>query len=212
MKKLHIDSTTKKILGWYADDIHGTWIEPVYEKKIIQEETKDDDGNIVQNVVFEDVLVKDGFYDVSNIPTPNIEVSDEEWQKAISINANCFENGKFIVKDFSTLEQKISGKLSLLKNKNNYEAPTECLNISWVGGYDSAQRLNAKLTLCLELGLESCTFTDNDDTDHVLTLQQAKEVCITIATEFEARRASYKEKKRRIESCTTVEELEEIKI
>ena len=32
------------------------------------------------------------------------------------------------------------------------------------------------------------------------------------AAEFEARRAAYKEKKRRIESCTTVEELEEIKI
>ena len=36
------------------------------------------------------------------IPTPNIEVSDEVWQEAININANCYENGKFIVKDFRT--------------------------------------------------------------------------------------------------------------
>ena len=36
------------------------------------------------------------------IPTPNIEVTDEVWQEALSINANCYENGKFIVKDFRT--------------------------------------------------------------------------------------------------------------
>ena len=39
------------------------------------------------------------------IPTPNIEVIDEVWQKAININANCYENGKFIVKDFRTAEE-----------------------------------------------------------------------------------------------------------
>ena len=38
----------------------------------------------------------------SNIPSPNIEVTDEVWQEALSINANCYENGKFIVKDFRT--------------------------------------------------------------------------------------------------------------
>ena len=38
----------------------------------------------------------------SDIPTPNIEVTDEVWQEAININANCYENGKFIVKDFRT--------------------------------------------------------------------------------------------------------------
>ena len=41
----------------------------------------------------------------SEIPTPNIEVTDEVWQEAININANCYENGKFIVKDFRTLEE-----------------------------------------------------------------------------------------------------------
>ena len=39
------------------------------------------------------------------IPTPNIEVSDEVWQEAININANCYENGEFIVKDFRTEEE-----------------------------------------------------------------------------------------------------------
>ena len=36
------------------------------------------------------------------IPTPNIEVTEKVWQEAININANCYENGKFIVKDFRT--------------------------------------------------------------------------------------------------------------
>ena len=41
----------------------------------------------------------------SEIPTPNIEVIDEVWQEAIKINANCYENGEFIVKDFRTEEE-----------------------------------------------------------------------------------------------------------
>ena len=41
----------------------------------------------------------------SEIPTPNIEVTDEVWQEALNINANCYENGKFIVKDFRTDEE-----------------------------------------------------------------------------------------------------------
>lgn len=40
-----------------------------------------------------------------SIPTPNIEVTDEVWQEAININANCYEDGKFIVKDFRTDEE-----------------------------------------------------------------------------------------------------------
>jgi hypothetical protein len=38
----------------------------------------------------------------SEIPTPNIEVSDEVWQEALNTNANCYEDGEFIVKDFRT--------------------------------------------------------------------------------------------------------------
>lgn len=49
-----------------------------------------------------------GWYDDSihsEIPTPNIEVSEEVWQEAININANCYEDGKFIIKDFRTDEE-----------------------------------------------------------------------------------------------------------
>lgn len=53
----------------------------------------------------------------SNIPTPNIEVSDEVWQEAININANCYENGKFIVKDFRTGEELENQRV---QNINSY--------------------------------------------------------------------------------------------
>ena len=51
-----------------------------------------------------------GWYDKEihlEIPTPNIEVTDEVWQEAINIIANYYENGKFIVKDFRTEEQRV---------------------------------------------------------------------------------------------------------
>lgn len=50
----------------------------------------------------------DDIHDI--IPTPNIEISDDVWQEAININANCYENGKFIVKDFRTSEEILKGE------------------------------------------------------------------------------------------------------
>lgn len=49
-----------------------------------------------------------GWYDSeihSEIPNPNIEVSETAWQEALKNNANCYENGEFIVKDFRTSEE-----------------------------------------------------------------------------------------------------------
>ena len=53
----------------------------------------------------------------SKIPTPNIEVTDEVWQEALNINANCYENGKFIFKDFRTEEEKEKQRV---QNINSY--------------------------------------------------------------------------------------------
>lgn len=50
----------------------------------------------------------------ANIPTPNIKVTDEQWQDALSINANCYENGKFIVKDLRTPEEIEAYEKSLI--------------------------------------------------------------------------------------------------
>ncbi len=48
------------------------------------------------------------------IPTPNIEVDEKVWQEALKINANCYENGKFIVKDFRTPEEIEAYEKSLI--------------------------------------------------------------------------------------------------
>ena len=69
-----------------------------------------------------------GWYDSdihSGIPTPNIEVTDDVWQKAINTNANCYENKKFIAKDFRTdedlLQEKINeAKLYLTKTNHKF--------------------------------------------------------------------------------------------
>ena len=46
-----------------------------------------------------------GYYDKeinSTIPKGCLEITEKQWQEALSINANAYEDGKFIVKDFRT--------------------------------------------------------------------------------------------------------------
>ena len=72
-----------------------------------------------------------GWYDKEihlEIPTPNIEVTDEVWQEALNINANYYENGKFIVKDFRTpeeIEQEVQAQFRAERNKLLVEADME---------------------------------------------------------------------------------------
>ena len=72
-----------------------------------------------------------GWYDKEihpEIPTPNIEVTDEVWQEAININANCYENNKFIVKDFRTeeeIEQEAQAQFRAERDKLLAEADIE---------------------------------------------------------------------------------------
>ena len=55
----------------------------------------------------------------SKIPTPNIEVTDEVWQEALNINANCYENGEFIRKDFTTDEQREEQRVQQIEYECN---------------------------------------------------------------------------------------------
>ena len=72
-----------------------------------------------------------GWYDKEihlEIPTPNIEVTDEVWQEALNINANYYESGKFIVKDFRTpeeIEQEVQAQFRAERNKLLVEADIE---------------------------------------------------------------------------------------
>ena len=63
-----------------------------------------------------------GWYDKEihlEIPTPNIEVTDEVWQEALNINANCYENGEFILKDFTTDGQREQQRIHQIETKCN---------------------------------------------------------------------------------------------
>lgn len=53
----------------------------------------------------------------TNIPTPNLEVSDEVWCEAISKNANAYVNGEFVYKNFSSPELIKQDKIKELKKK-----------------------------------------------------------------------------------------------
>lgn len=85
-----------------------------------------------------------GWYDDSihkTIPTPNIQVSDEIWKEAININANCYEDGEFIVKDFRTVEEI---EAENLQNKIN-EADMYLKQTDWVNDYKTRHDLGLEL-------------------------------------------------------------------
>lgn len=115
MKYAHIEKETGKLLGWYDSEIHGEFIPPEFEKVITQEELKNEDGEVIQEEIFEYKLIKDSFYNIENIPTPNIEVSEDDWQSAVNINANCYEDGKFIIKDFRTASEILQLEIDKFK-------------------------------------------------------------------------------------------------
>ena len=75
----HIDANGK-ILGWYNDEIHCT-------------KTLDENNNIV--------------LDTSKIPTPHIEVNENEYLKIREEKLNAYDEGvkSFIKKDFRTPEE-----------------------------------------------------------------------------------------------------------
>lgn len=47
----------------------------------------------------------------NTIPKNSIEITVQDWQNALEINANAYENGQFIVKDFRT-QQEITDDLA----------------------------------------------------------------------------------------------------
>lgn len=72
-----------------------------------------------------------GWYDDSihsKVPTPNINAVDDIWQEALNINANCYENGEFLVKDFRTdveIEQETQAQFRAERYKLLVEADIE---------------------------------------------------------------------------------------
>jgi hypothetical protein len=93
MKYVNYDKNTGKILGWYDDTVNGTYVPEVPA-------VLNADGTIKTEAI-------PAHYDMSNIPTPNLKVSEEQWQEAIDNNYNFVDvtNNTFGKKDFRTLDQ-----------------------------------------------------------------------------------------------------------
>lgn len=141
MKYAHLEDKTNKLLGWYTDDVHSTWVPAEYKdiEELIEETSLDGTVSSTKKIVKK--LIKEGYFDKSNIPTPNIEVTDDVWQDALSINANCYEDGAFIFKDFRTEIEIEESRILSIKAKANeiIESiyPTfKQLNIIRLGGND----------------------------------------------------------------------------
>jgi len=72
-------------------------------------------------------------YNKKDIPNPNIKVTKEQWQEALSINANYYnpETKTFEYKDFRTTDEKIEQEKALkIQQAKDYLVTTE-----WVENY-----------------------------------------------------------------------------
>lgn len=112
MKYAHLDNENK-LLGWYSKDVNGVWVDPEYDEN--------------------DELITEGYWDISNIPTPRVEVSDEEWQRAVSISANYYNSTtqKFELKDFRTPHEIAVDEYNSWKSQN--EKDLENLTVDYKG-------------------------------------------------------------------------------
>lgn len=115
------------------------------------------------------------------IPTPNIEVTDEVWQEAININANCYENGKFIVKDFRTDEEIELAEIEKIKSELKSAKKTALDNIvvevdgKLFDGNESARLNIISAIQSSELfGLTENVWKLADNTSAVVTLDEIK--------------------------------------
>lgn len=125
-----------------------------------------------------------GWYDDSihsEIPTPNIEVTEEEWQEAININANCYEDGKFIVKDFRTAEEIELAEIDRIKSELKSAKQTALDNIVVeVDGklFDGNEPARLNIMSAIQsselFGLTEIVWKLADNTSEVVTLDELK--------------------------------------
>jgi len=104
MKYANYDKTTGKLLGWYSPEINGTYIPEVPE-------VLNTDGTVKTKAI-------PAHYDISNIPIPNIEVSEADWQTALENGYNFVDATKKTLgkKDFRTFTQLQTAKAQTIKS------------------------------------------------------------------------------------------------
>jgi len=104
MKTVIYDKSTGKLLSWYSAEICGEYVPEVPA-------VLNTDGTVKTKAI-------PAHYDTSNMPTPNIEVTDEQWKEAIDNGYNYVDATKKTLskKDFKTLTGQLEAKQSQIKS------------------------------------------------------------------------------------------------
>jgi len=86
-----------------------------------------------------------------------------------------------------SLDQLKSEKSFEIKNSFNIESnlPVSHNNISWVGGFDSATKLDSAVRLAESIGQTTVSLYDSNKTEHQLTLDEAKEIVKAVAIKYQ---------------------------
>lgn len=167
-----------------------------------------------------------GWYDDTihkTISTPSIEVTDKVWQEAININANCYEEGKFIVKDYRTVEDIRKQKLNDI-NSSCDKAIVSGFTSEALGSkhfYYSTLEEQSTLNSLINLGVDNqfkaqkITLVDQVETKEARkayphTIQQLRSVLADGFTHIATQVAKKDALEIQINNATTVEELEVI--
>ena len=141
------------------------------------------------------------------IPTPNIEVMDTVWQDALNKNANyvdvdsktlyvkSFTDEELLkkAKDAKKQELKLSFELEANKPVNGY-----------VGGFDSAVKLDAAKRMLETAGATEVTFFDVDNKPNVLSISDATDVILAIGSKYQTDFAKYQGLKVQVDSKVKV--------
>lgn len=111
-----------------------------------------------------------------------------------------------------TLEEVKTVKIQELKISIDFERSVIVDGKYYIGGYESSIKLDSKRRLVIESGNDIVNFFDTQDAIVSLNLEDAKTVCLAVANRYEEDFYYYKTKKKQINSCATIEEIEDIEL
>lgn len=111
----------------------------------------------------------------------------------------------------SLIDAKNQKKQELQTKFNQVSVEPVTINdISYYGGYESAQKLDAKRRLIVESGDTEVKYFDTDRVYHRHTLQEALNVCVAIAMKYEADLEHYNNKLKEVDSKLKVSTVQAI--
>ena len=170
----YVGGPTMAVIAAKSSKIKVTVVDINEEKIVEAEDTEPPKSEVVREL---------------NIPKPNIQVTDEQWQEAINNNYNYVnvEDKTLSFKDFRTFEELQIQKRNEIRSAYQKAAddPVIAIDITWNGGMDSAMKLDGAKRLAELCGQDHVTFYDVDNIAHSLTMGQADELIKEVGIAFQ---------------------------